>query len=1450
MASLPPVPEEGYRSFRADQFGQTATKDLGLLEWRDQAEGEIDQLEQRARQEESFYQRMTKAPARAPAGSPTPLGAAGASGPRRSGVEQHRAAVQAAFGDLGPEQVDTMLAVMERESGGDPGARKNDEVEDSQGVFQINTRAHPDLAAKYDLSDPYQNALAARSIYDSQGIGAWHNAATQLGIRQGGTARPSGAGRQAYSYQAGEAPDMSSAQNSGQFGAARDDWYKDAQDDLARLEAVDDRPPSEYEPPTAGSPGRPPDADLSQFDPSQGLSTAEAYSACGPAAAVRFAQMHGRNPTLREAVTLAREFGWNEQAGMAGPKSQAALMQAMVPDAAVRLEENPDAERVAQDAMSGNVVTLSTRAHYYTVSGYDPRTEKLYVGKSGTDRKGGSEWMSLDEIRKLDGSVAALFVDSPLAPAPSVATEEPGTDWFTKATGELERLEAGASTGSGVGGGWDDRNGSRRLTRDQPLDEALTDSPAARIASGFIDAGRTIKSGVDRVNDWANARADEARAATIARQADRSGRPADEVARDYDRTYDLASTFSGEPLHVARGALRAVRGLEPLADALGQPGLSLQVVPRSADPDLARIQAMYDEPPTPPRLGAVADRLETARRDFVRAWTDRGVDLAEFQKRAQQALGRPLTADEMAYEASRLNADMGAKVRVDEQLKPIIQQAGDDYGYVRDYLTARGNLDVAAAMGNARRAFSGGLDAAASQRALDAMQTELGPQRFAKVQDLATRVADVNRDLLQAKVDAGLITPAQYADWTAKYPTYTPVKITDYLKAQMAGGSGAGQSLSVRSNGIRVLSEEGTSRLREDPIASTLRNAYETESLVRKNDAFNAFAKLRDADPALQAQIREVPAGYTATRDEQTVTGFVGGERKTFVMPKDMAAVVKQEGVAPVPVLGPLMQLFKMAVTSRNPVFLAGNAVNDAVSYAVRTASREGGPQHVPGALVDLARAYVDAFSGLLSGEFRGDAARFLKEGGGQFGFFNREEKNVRQGVDALRRSTVFSVDGADDLKRLIGGVLTLKPVEAIGERIELAPRVAAFRRAEARGQNTVQAVLEGRTVTVDFAQGGAWAKQLNGFIPFFNVATQAAATAPRAVAENPRGAALTALGLLVAPTVAAEAWNRSDPQRAADYADVPDYLKDQGIVLMLPGEAPRDERGERRPQFVHLKMRDYAPYTTLVRGVAERVLGDDHRAWASLLGSAGAQVAPVGGVDSLLPPGVSTGVELATNRDLFRGRDIATDRNDENASALSRGLADAINAGAQRIGRYPDVRPSQVEFAGRDVGGGVVAAGLAASDLATGRTKGSTTPQDLPGAGGLVGRFVRGDTGQQAQTARDRRLSDETRQLLYDAGLTPDVSAVKGEIDGAPLSRVEQAEYQRVANALMDDAIQAASMRGAWLTGDEAARKKIVQDAVAKAHERARAQIKREIGSGELGLRRASEADRRAARR
>ncbi len=155
---------------------------------------------------------------------------------------------------------------------------------------------------------------------------------------------------------------------------------------------------------------------------SEGLDYETALAVCGPAAAIAFARKNGRNPTMQEAVGLAREVGWTASSGMAGPASQQRLLQRM--GVAARLEEGaPDWRSVAADVQRGNPVTISTPGHYFVAERYDPESGAFDFGESARVLKasGGKRWFRPEELSSLGMGEprASLFIDNPESPTPS-----------------------------------------------------------------------------------------------------------------------------------------------------------------------------------------------------------------------------------------------------------------------------------------------------------------------------------------------------------------------------------------------------------------------------------------------------------------------------------------------------------------------------------------------------------------------------------------------------------------------------------------------------------------------------------------------------------------------------------------------------------------------------------------------------------------------------------------------------------------------------------------------------------------------------------------------------------------------------------------------------------------------------------------------------------------------
>ena len=145
---------------------------------------------------------------------------------------------------------------------------------------------------------------------------------------------------------------------------------------------------------------------IENLRPSQfavGLDNASAYAACGPVAAIAFARATGRNPTIDEAMQLAKQVGWTPSQGMAGPASEVSLLKSM--GVTSHLEQGADINKMAADVQNGNPVIISTPGHYFVADGYDPQSGAFHVGTSGTDLKHGSEWMTLGQMQAVMGTV-------------------------------------------------------------------------------------------------------------------------------------------------------------------------------------------------------------------------------------------------------------------------------------------------------------------------------------------------------------------------------------------------------------------------------------------------------------------------------------------------------------------------------------------------------------------------------------------------------------------------------------------------------------------------------------------------------------------------------------------------------------------------------------------------------------------------------------------------------------------------------------------------------------------------------------------------------------------------------------------------------------------------------------------------------------------------------------
>jgi hypothetical protein len=210
----------------------------------------------------------------------------------------------------------------------------------------------------------------------------------------------------------------------GFVGALKNGGYMTDPDYVRKIAAIANRYAPQIKEATQTAPPSPTPATRPALQvPDQfasGLSQAEAYAACGPVAAVAFARAFGRNPTVREAMDLAKQTGWTAAGGMNGVANEQRLLGRLgVP---TRLETSVNWDRLQDQAKTGIPAILSTEHHYWVIDAYDAQRGAFHVGQSGLAYRGGAEWMTAAEISRLGGSLnGALYLDQSPAPRSTTA---------------------------------------------------------------------------------------------------------------------------------------------------------------------------------------------------------------------------------------------------------------------------------------------------------------------------------------------------------------------------------------------------------------------------------------------------------------------------------------------------------------------------------------------------------------------------------------------------------------------------------------------------------------------------------------------------------------------------------------------------------------------------------------------------------------------------------------------------------------------------------------------------------------------------------------------------------------------------------------------------------------------------------------------------------------------
>lgn len=265
---------------------------------------------------------------------------------------------------------------------------------------------------------------------------------------------------------------------------------------------------------------------------------------------------------------------------------------------------------------------------------------------------------------------------------------------------------------------------------------------------------------------------------------------------------------------------------------------------------------------------------------------DSSASINKFMTDAEDKLGRKLTAEENAYVGARLFKGVGGKIEYElNKFGDILQNAGEDVknGNLSSYLFAQRSEERAA------RGFSnpGGLTGEESKKAIEDLKAELGPERFAKLEEGSKQIYAYADDLLIKLKDGGIISEDAYKSIKAENQRYTPFDIVEHMLNKEESGN-----LRTGTNSFNVASQDVIKGIKgaketdliDDPLNAFVRKTIKITDLTERNSVVQKLAnvakesglgfQLRSTENVLKRRELYVQLGELGDRLKQTFSEF------------------------------------------------------------------------------------------------------------------------------------------------------------------------------------------------------------------------------------------------------------------------------------------------------------------------------------------------------------------------------------------------------------------------------------------------------------------------------------------------------------------------------------------------------------------------------------------------
>lgn len=633
-------------------------------------------------------------------------------------------------------------------------------------------------------------------------------------------------------------------------------------------------------------------------------------------------------------------------------------------------------------------------------------------------------------------------------------------------------------------------------------------------------------------------------------------------------------------------------------------------------------EAAGTEPNILQKAAGLKDEIKKKIVDFTAPIEDR---LAAATKAGKYDI---LPQHDVRYQIDKaLRSDTLASQFIKDNGFDKVIQGADNLPELNQFLIAKRAIEVAGKTGKET-----GRDLTKDQQLVQSLG--------AKYEPLMQNVREYNQKLLDYKAQAGLI-PKDLAEALKKeYPDYVPFKrvFSAIEEEAMHGGSGKGGVASISTQNV-LKRLKGSEREIVNPLESIVENTAVAFREGERNKTAQMLINYKDL-PNNPFELRALKPGE-ATTGKNTVSAFIDGKKVTYETLPDVAQAAKNLNSQQLNILGKILSVptraLQMGAVGYNIPFVLSNLVRDQGTSSV--ISQKAMKTSIANPL-NFVKAFYNAVG---HGALYDDWVR----SGSSFTQFDIARDQVAPTVEKIFAGRSKSSNIA---YKVTHPAELFRAVENIIGRTEELTRIQQFAGTRdaliKEGRTAADAEILGgaasRTNTANFGRKGEWGAVLNGAIPFFNAGIQGARSLVGALTKNPKGTAVRFATTVGLPVATATVWNMANEQRRIAYADIPEYEKENNLII-LPPVPTKDENGN----WNAIKIPVTPGLSNLMSLVRRQVEGtasispEGIGKIATDIFTAGTSIDPSNLLSSVTPQGIKPLLEDTTNTNLFTKQKI-----------------------------------------------------------------------------------------------------------------------------------------------------------------------------------------------------------------